>query len=89
MQVAGKVGDLYKVQLSKRHHAWIPESQVEEIQAKGLSRPESLTSSWRVFGEGKYDYVQLNLSEKLPYRSFQEINPTRIVVDLYLSIIHI
>lgn len=83
MQVAGKAGDLYKVQLSKRHFAWIPESQVEPVHVSGLFRPESLTSSWRVFGEGKYDYVQLSLAEKLAYRSFQEINPSRIIVDLY------
>lgn len=83
MQVAGKVGNLYKVQLSKKHQAWIPDSQVEQVQINGLFRPESLTGSWRVFGEGKYDYVQISLSEKLAYRSFQEINPSRIVIDLY------
>jgi N-acetylmuramoyl-L-alanine amidase len=83
MQVAGKIGDLYKVQLSKKHSAWIPENQVEQVSTNGLFRPESLTGSWRVFGEEKYDYVQINLSEKLAYRSFQEINPSRIVVDLY------
>ncbi|MDR0661072.1 MAG: N-acetylmuramoyl-L-alanine amidase [Prevotellaceae bacterium] len=83
MQVASKVGSLYKVQLSKRHYAWIPNSQVELVETKGIFRPESLTSTWRVFGEGKYDYVYINLSERLAYRSFQQINPSRIVVDLY------
>lgn len=83
MQVVRKVGNLYRVQLSKNRHAWIPDSQAEQLQASGLFRPESLTSSWRVFGDGQYDYVQLNLSEKLAYRSFQEVNPSRIVVDLY------
>ena len=41
------------------------------------------TSSWFVYGDQLYDYVIINLSDKVTYHSFQEINPNRIVVDLF------
>ena len=34
-------------------------------------------------GDDKYDYVSIALDEKLPYRSIQQINPSRIVVDVF------
>jgi N-acetylmuramoyl-L-alanine amidase len=36
-----------------------------------------------VFGDQQFDYISINLDEKLPYHSQQQINPSRIVVDLY------
>ena len=83
IKVLGKVDRMYKVQLSKRHSAWIPESEVELLAPERLFKPDALTSSWSVYGDNNYDYVKISLSDKLPYRSFQEINPVRIVVDIY------
>ncbi len=83
LQVVGKVKDMYKVQLSKNYQAWIPVSQADSVMLTGVFRPKSLSSSWRVYGDEHYDYVSINFSEKLAYRSFQETNPTRIVVDIY------
>jgi len=36
-----------------------------------------------VFGDSAYDYVTVQMEEKLPYRSFHQIGPSRIVVELY------
>jgi len=83
MKVLCKVNNLYKVQLSKYHSAWIPEGEVEKPATQGLFKSAPLTSSWSVFGDNSYDYVKISLSDKLPYRSFQEINPARIIVDIY------
>jgi len=83
MKALCKAGRLYKVQLSKQHSAWIPESEVESPTSQHLFKPDALTSSWSVYGDDSYDYVKIGLSDKLPYRSFQEINPVRIVVDIF------
>ena len=83
MKVLCKADGLYKVQLSKWRSAWIPESEVEEPVVRRLFKPDALTSSWNVYGDNSYDYVIISLSDKLPYRSFQEISPVRIVVDIY------
>jgi N-acetylmuramoyl-L-alanine amidase len=82
MKVLGKVDRLYKVQLSKQRSAWIPESEVENPTSQKLFKPDALTSSWSVYGDNRYDYVKISLSDKLPYRSFQEVNPARIIVDI-------
>ena len=82
LNVIGKVGSNYKLRLSKYHSAYIPEDLVQFLP-KGSFTPESLTSNWRVYGDSMYDYVTLGLFERLPYQSFQQIDPARIVVDVY------
>ncbi len=82
LKVVGKVGNKYKVQLSKYHTAFIEEDQVEFLP-KGTFTPESLTGQWTVNGDKKFDYVQLGLFAKLPYQSFQLTDPSKIVVDVF------
>jgi N-acetylmuramoyl-L-alanine amidase len=82
LNVVGKVGSNYKVQLSKYKTAYVPDDVVEFLP-KGTFTPESLTNAWRVYGDSVYDYVQLGLSTKLPYQSMQQINPSKIVVDIF------
>lgn len=82
LKVVGKVGNKYKVQLSKYRTAFIEEELVEFLP-KGSFTPESLTGRWTVNGDDKYDYVQLGLSARLPYQSFQLVEPSKIVVDVF------
>lgn len=72
----------YKVRLSERHFAWMPKTQIRTDSALKF-HPFYLSSSWRVYGDDHYDYVSIGLPEKLPYRSFQEVNPSRIMVDIF------
>src|SRR5829696_6250036 len=72
----------YKVQLSQRHFAYLPKSAFKgDDSIKFL--PMYLTSSWKIYGDSAYDYVTVSLPEKLPYRSQQQIDPSRLVVDIY------
>jgi N-acetylmuramoyl-L-alanine amidase len=72
----------YKVQLSKDHVAWLPkENFTKDSSVKAPSF--YLTNSCMVNGDDKYDYVTIALDEKLPYRSIQQINPSRIAVDIF------
>ncbi|HYK77525.1 MAG TPA: N-acetylmuramoyl-L-alanine amidase [Daejeonella sp.] len=72
----------YIVQLSKNQQAFVPRSNFKPVA--NVSRPDYvLTASWSVYGDEKYDYVNIGLQEKLPYRSIQQINPSRIVVDIF------
>jgi N-acetylmuramoyl-L-alanine amidase len=82
LRIAGKVGSLYKVQLSKYRTAFIPDDAVD-LLPKGTLTPSSLTSNWRVYGDTAYDYVQVSLNERLPYQSAQLVNPSKIVVDVF------
>ncbi len=82
LQIIGKVDKLYKVRLSKTRSAYIDDDAVEFLP-KGTYTPESLTNRWNVFGDSAYDYVQLGLSTRLPYQSFQLVDPSKIVVDIF------
>jgi len=82
LKVIGKVGNKYKVRLSKYRTAFIEEDAVEFLP-KGSFTPESLTGKWTVYGDDKYDYVQLGLFARLPYQSVQMVNPSRIIVDVF------
>lgn len=82
LKIIGKVGSHYKIQLSKTRTAYIPEDLVE-LSPKGTFTPLSLTAKWNVYGDSMYDYIKVGLFAKLPYQSFQLINPSKIVVDIF------
>lgn len=72
----------YKVQLSKQHSAYIAKESTRRLLLK-KERAYHLTGSWKVAGDTLSDYVYISLDERLPYRSQQQINPSRIVVDIF------
>jgi len=82
LNVIGKVGTNYKVRLSKYRTAFIPDDVVQFLP-KGNFAPESLTSNWRVYGDSVYDYVNVGLFARLPYQSFQQTDPSKIVVEIF------
>jgi N-acetylmuramoyl-L-alanine amidase len=82
LKIIGKVGDNYKVALTSFKSAYIPDNVVN-LAPKGTFAGYSLTERWQVYGDSAYDYVSLGLSSKLPYQSIQEIDPSRIIVDVF------
>ncbi len=82
LMITGKVGPQYRVALNGEREAWIPEELVE-LQPAGTYPPFSLTGSWNVYGEERYDYVTVTLTDRLPYASFVEFDPTRIILEVY------
>jgi len=82
LKIIGKVGTHYKIQLAKSRTAYIPEELVT-LLPKGSFTPESLTDKITISGDSIYDYVKLNLFTRLPYQSFQLIDPSTIVVDVF------
>ncbi len=82
LAVTGKAGSDYRVALTPYQEAWIPE-EMTDLQPAGSSLPFSPTGPIIVFGDEKLDYVTIGLADKLPYSSFQLLNPTRIVVDIF------
>jgi N-acetylmuramoyl-L-alanine amidase len=72
----------YKVQLSKAHFAYLPKAAFRPDTSIRI-KPFYLTGSWRVWGDSAYDYVNVLLPEKLPYRSTQQTDPCLIVVDVF------
>lgn len=82
IHVTDSLNDDYKIRLSERHYAYMPKTAVK-FDSLLQPRPYYLTQNFRVYGDSMYDYVKINLDQKLPYKSIQQINPSRIVVDIY------
>ncbi|MEO6538072.1 MAG: N-acetylmuramoyl-L-alanine amidase [Ferruginibacter sp.] len=82
LKIIGKVGNEFKIQLAKTRTAYIDDDLVT-LMPKGSFIPNVLTGTWRVYGDSVYDYVNIALSSKLPYQSFQLMNPSKIVVDIF------
>jgi N-acetylmuramoyl-L-alanine amidase len=82
MQIVDSTKDDFIVQLSKNHKAFIPKNNIQAV-TDFIKPAYTLTSSWTVYGDEKYDYVNIGLEGKLPYTSIQQINPTRLVVDIF------
>jgi N-acetylmuramoyl-L-alanine amidase len=81
LKVVDSTKDQYLVQLSKLHRAYVSKNDIKKDTSK--LRPYYLTNSWSVKGENDYDFVNISIDERLPYKSWMEINPSRIMVDIY------
>lgn len=82
VKVVDSVKNNYKIALSQNHFAYLPKVNFKRNDTVRI-HPYYLTENWKVFGDDKYDYVSIALDERLPYRSIQQINPARIVVDIF------
>lgn len=82
LKVIDSIGGDYKIRLSAAHVAYLPKTNVKaapEVKAA----PYYLSSSFKVYGDSLFDYVTVQLPQKLPYRSMQLINPAGIDVDIF------
>lgn len=82
LKVIDSTKDLYQVQLSKYHSAYIEKGYVKHDSVYAI-KPNHLTSSFLIKGDSLFDYVNIHLDEHLPYKSWMEIEPSKIMIDLY------
>ena len=82
VKIVDSIKDRYKIQLSKNHFAYLPKSNFKPDSTVS-AKPYYLTNSWKVYGDSAYDYVTIGLDERLPYRVIEQIDPSRIVVDIF------
>lgn len=82
LRVVDSINGDYIVQLSDRHRAFIAKESVRGVFGRSMGG-YSLSGSSRVYGDDRYDYLTIALQDKLPYKSQMQINPCRIVVDIF------
>jgi N-acetylmuramoyl-L-alanine amidase len=82
LKVIDSSKEMYDVQLSKAHHAYLNKTDVIRDTATVVP-PFYYTSSVSIKGDDLYDYVDITLDEKLPYKSWMDVNPARIFLDIY------
>jgi N-acetylmuramoyl-L-alanine amidase len=82
LHIIGKQDDFYKVRLSNQHTAFIREDFIDTVTLTEPA-PLSIVSETKVWSEENYDYVSVNLSDKLPFLSTQDVNPGKITIDIH------
>jgi N-acetylmuramoyl-L-alanine amidase len=83
LKIVDSVKDMYTIQLSKFHTALIEKYYIKPDSSSPIKKPYHLTGSFISKGDSLFDYVNIYLDEKLPYKSWMEINPSKIIVDIY------
>jgi len=82
MEVADTIGSLYKVKLSANRHAFLDKSLATPVEM--IMKPTTATSeSWRVKGGNADDSLTISLGRKVPYQTWMELNPSKIILELY------
>lgn len=82
MRAINSSNGYYTIQLSKNHQAFIPTDYAERVNV--YPRNEYLGGALRAYGDSAYDYVTFNTGGiKLPYRSLMQVNPSKLIVDVF------
>ena len=82
LRVVDSTKELYKVQLSKYHSAYIDKAYFK-VDSSIQLKPFYLTSSYLAKGDTLYDVVNIRVDEHMPYKSWMEISPSKIMIDIY------
>ncbi len=82
LRVIDSTKELYTVQLSKFHQAYIEKNYIRH-DSIFPAKPYYLTSSFLVKGDSLFDYVSIHIDDHLPYKSWMEVEPSKIMIDLY------
>lgn len=82
LRVIDSTENRYQVQLSRYHSAYIDKSFIKPDSAQ-IEKSFYLTNSFMAKGDSAFDYVSIGMEEKLPYKTYMEINPSKIVVEIF------
>ena len=74
--------ELYQVQLSRFHTGYM-EKAFLRFDSLPVQKPYYLTGSFRAKGDSTCDSVFISMDGKLPYKSYMEVNPSRIIVEIF------
>lgn len=82
LKIIGKIGDMYKVGLSEGMEAYIPDENVE-IRKKKDSLRTSIVGSVSITGDTKFDYITVNVGDRVPYMFQEDIDPKKFSIVLF------
>lgn len=81
-RVIDSTSEMYHVQLSKFHTGYMEKSFLR-FDSLPVEKPLYLTGSMRAKGDSTVDSVFISLDGRLPYKSYMEIDPSRIIVEIF------
>lgn len=82
IEVIDSVENRYKVKLSQNWEAYLPKRFVKRDFTEKIAS-EILSGSWHLTAKDDNDILTVSLPERLPYRSYQLVDPNKIIVDVF------
>ena len=86
LKVVDTTKSMFQVQLSKNRFAYI-DKQFIVVDTNALDKPlkpfPHTSNSILAKGDSLFDYVSIRLPEKLPYQSWMDINPSKIIIEIF------
>lgn len=83
LRIVDSTKDQYTIQLSKYRTAYIDKSFTKPDSSKVVKKNTYLSNSFIAKGDSLFDYVNINVEEKLPFRTWMELNPSRIMLEIF------
>jgi N-acetylmuramoyl-L-alanine amidase len=83
LRIVDSTKDQYKVQLSKYRTAYLDKTFTKSDSSIGPKKQFYLSNSFIAKGDSVFDFVNISLEEKLPYRAWMELNPSRIIIEIF------
>lgn len=80
VKAIAETNNLYKVQLSQNRFAYIPK---DKVTTTNDTTNQVNSGSWHISNKGSYDQVSISFPTRLPYRSWIQLDPTTIIVEIY------
>jgi len=82
VKVVDSLNSDYIIALTDNLKAFIAKSSVQFDPAL-KTKPYYLSGNWKTHREDRFDVITIAMPERLPYRSIMQVNPNRLIIDLF------
>jgi N-acetylmuramoyl-L-alanine amidase len=82
VRLTGKIGNQWRVRFSATQSGWVKESAIQEL-TRGTLAPQSLLTNMTILYQGDSTIVRIPLSDVLPYRLEQSLDPLALTITLF------
>lgn len=82
VRLTGKIGGQWRARLSSQQSGWIKESAVQELPG-GTAPAQSMLTNMTIVPSQESSLIRVPLSDMLPYRTEQSLDPMQLVITLY------
>jgi N-acetylmuramoyl-L-alanine amidase len=82
VKVVDSLNSDYIIALTDNLKAFIAKSSVQ-FEPSLKAKPYYLSGNWKTYREERFDVITIAMPERLPYRSIMQVNPNRLIIDLF------
>jgi len=82
VKVVDSLNSDYIITLTDNLKAFIAKTSVQ-FDPSLKSKPYYLSGNWKTQRENRFDVITIAMPERLPYRSIMQVNPNRLIIDLF------